>query len=64
MTKLEMVKHMAEAKAMRKAQYDQARVSLHALILEALAEGETQAEVARAAGYTRETIRKISRETA
>lgn len=38
---------------------EEARVALHAAILEALAAGRTQTEVARISGYTREHLRQM-----
>lgn len=39
---------------------DISRANLHSAILDALAEGVTQADVARATGYTREHLRRLA----
>lgn len=42
---------------------EETRAALHAAILRALAEGVSQAELARATGYTRERLRQIAQES-
>lgn len=45
------------------ARADEARAGLHEEILKALDEGVRQAEIVRRTGYTRETIRRLARES-
>lgn len=61
---LDILKTAADDYERAKAEFETARQVRDALIRKAIQEGQRQVDVAKAAGVTRETVRKLTRESA
>ena len=60
---LDILKTAADEYERAKTEYEAARQVRDALIRKAIQEGQRQVDVAKAAGVTRETVRKLTRES-